>query len=542
MEIKKFIIRFIFIKSCLCSAIYIFPDQSMSCINGNLVIFRSSISTSENSLISYPFNNSYIYDVQALIGKPNYTKVQNDFIDQYDYKFFNPSGKPPYRKPAYILGSIKQKNLKSSNDDISRRFSLMKIKKGVAIKEQWPSMPAPLGFSEFPDIEYESAFIGEVDFGMHKPKALLYIMGGSKYIVSKNSLEMIKHFTLFNFTSQTWEDLSGTLPKELSHIAGHQLININDEKLIALGGYRTNNYTMEPRVAAVNPSFNTLKNIFLYDIKEKKWESKQTLMTEQDEKVLSCRKHYSITAKYQYNKLYVYAGFESGLKNATSHYFGILDLDSWDWKWYQIGFDSDIKDITNTSFDSILVSDAMIVSHSECYYNTDVKFFKFDLNLGYYSNLGKLSYQRLDSSNDSSNDSAVPKTKIVPTALTVFLVVMAIIITSSILFFLYRYYRKSKQPKEDGIRFETEVIWSDPSIYTTQNNNITNEHLRRYRLYQYITFQQLNSYTPLGQTLSYYEPELASIHESNSRTHVDVSQALYKLSNTSENSDIYKTY
>ncbi|KXN65543.1 hypothetical protein CONCODRAFT_80741 [Conidiobolus coronatus NRRL 28638] len=533
MKISEFVVGFILVKNSLCDTINISPHQTMTYINDNLVASQDS------DLVSYPFKNKDIFNLQTLQENHSYTKIQNNFITQYDYKFFNPPGELSSRKSTYMLGSIKLKNLNNVKDEISRRFSLMKIENGAATKEQWPNMLAPPVSIEFPDIEYGSALVGEIDPGMYKPKALLYMMGGSKYSSLKNSLENIKHFSLFNFTAQAWEDLSGTLPEQLSQIAGHQLINIDDEKLIAFGGYKADNYTLQPRIAAVNPSINDFTKIFVYDIYKKKWETKSTIMATEDYKVLSSRKQYSTTAIYQNNKLYVYAGYRFDKNDSsTMHYFGILDLNIWTWKWYQIGFSSDFKEMDSTSFDSILVDGSMIVSHSNYENGSEVKFFKFDLNLGYYSNLSSLSSNLLR----GSDDSTFSKSRSITIGLTVFLIIIAVIVFAVIIFLLYRYFRNSTHLTGEGIRFETEDIWSDPSIYATQTKNTSNRHLRQYRLYQCYIFQQLNSYSPLGQTFSYHEPETASIYESNSRTQVDMVQNLYKLPNNNESWDAYTTY
>jgi hypothetical protein len=454
----------------------------------SLILFHSISGNSNRAVLpsqSTDFLNDFLYIYSPNIGG---NKTKNLFICSYqnqsqnfscngsseldgtpsgllDYKFLKAPTSMESKISTFAFGAVNYNYIDTSHPKIRVRFCSVTSEGGSTTKSEFDSMKEP-NFPNFPDIEYGVSLVGDPNLPNNSSNAQLYILGGSKYFKFVKSIQMVKNFSVYQFNTNKWYDYTDKLPNNFDNVAGHQMVNINNEKLVVLGGYKTKNYTLGDQLTAINPEFIDFKKILVFDIRKQSWEYKITNISDQDQKFIELRMQYSCTAVYQNNKLYVYAGFYIDNSTRTkTHLFGNLDLDQWTWKWKQIQVDNSASEDPQTAyFDSILKDNVMLITNSNALYSDEVKFISFNITSGDLN-----SFPNIGTNSDRlNNDQAKPFDT--PRKIVIFDWIVLSIGASIIIFLLWKYYIKYRETRGHLPRFVDYYIWTDLDFNGCQNS------------------------------------------------------------------------
>jgi hypothetical protein len=464
-------------------AVDINSPHSSSLLDGKFYAYRPTNMDILTRVVGCEFNSTLFNFTctQAL----NFDST-SDFA--YIFKFVKLTGSISNTNMNFVFGSIRYDYLSKLQKAPTPKFSTVGDKDKPYAKSPLGIKEAP-NFDNFPDIEYSISLTGDPTRSADNLDANLYIFGGLKRS-DKASLKLTKGFFSYDFKENKWGDLTDRLPKEYDLIAGNELVNINNEKLVSLGGYKSYQISLSStEINAYNVEFLGFKNLLIFDIKSKKWEYKTTSMGLEDESLLALKKQYSSTGVHFNNKLYVYGGFSNDATNKQTHHFGILDLESWTWRWKHFAFDVLTGPTPLTEiFDSMIINNTMLISYS-FKYSYGVRFFGFDLNTENYTtevpNTQGLFWKESSASaskpesdfapaptpEQPNNPSESVQSKSTPDYPIIFGSIIGAIAALIVLYLGYRYYERSQNPLRYKPKYETKLIWSDIAFGSSNNPN-----------------------------------------------------------------------
>ncbi|KXN69943.1 hypothetical protein CONCODRAFT_71057 [Conidiobolus coronatus NRRL 28638] len=461
MRVKKLVTLILFHNISGNSSRVVLPSQSTDFLNEFLYIYSPTIGGNKTKNL---FKCSYQNQSRNFLCNGS-SELDGTPSGLLDYKFLKSSSLMESKISTFAFGAVNYNFIDTNHPKIRVRFCSVTSEAGSTTKSEFENMKEP-NFPNFPDIEYGVSLVGDPSLSNNSSNAQLYILGGSKYFKLGKSVQMIKNFSAYEFNTNKWHDYTDKLPDSFDNAAGHQLININNQKLIVLGGYRTKSYTFDDQLTANNPEFIDFKKILVFDISKQKWEYKITNIGDQDQKVLELRMQYSCTAVYQNNKLYVYAGFYvDDSKHKTIHLFGVLDLNQWAWRWKQIQVENRTSEDPQTAFfDSILKDNIMIVTNSNALSFDEVKFISFNITSEDLNNSGYIGINS-DYLNENQSIKFGTLRKII-----IFDWVILTICTLVIIFLLWKYYLNCREARGYLPRFVDYHIWTDLDFNDCKNS------------------------------------------------------------------------
>jgi hypothetical protein len=386
-----------------------------------------------------------------------------DSLLEYRYLKYPPSGDNKTRDFDFSWGSVKYNFLDSYHPKVITRLNKLSHGNIIEDKGGFRTMEEP-AFSNFPDVELGITIVGDLDSSKSSSNGTLFILGGAKYDINSKSIKMIKSFSIYDFNVNKWKDSSDGLPTELELIAGHNVVNIKNEYLVVLGGYKTNEYTIsQGKLSSSKAEFFNFKNIWTYDILEAKWSLKSTNLDQKIENLLNQRLQYACTTEYYNNMLYVYPGFyvDSSSKNIV-HLLGLLNLEDFTWNWKQLEVsNSNYKDPPNNYYSSDLKGDKMIITVTEMGPSTVPNFIGFDLINKNFTD----TYQLVEEKPKDSNPSTP-----VSTGIRTYIWIILAIAVLVILFVLFKLYIYNRETKGYLPKYENYHIWSDLDKSQNQSN------------------------------------------------------------------------
>jgi hypothetical protein len=457
-----------FISGDINGTVPLIPTQSTTIDNGSFVIYQPASLFDGQKIRTCKGVEGDLHNTTTKCSEFDIVGTMNEL---FDYKFLNGPYSIDKSSSTYMFGSIRFEYLEQLRPTVNSRFSQLVGNSSDTMKLTYPYMKEP-PFPTFPDFGYSVSLIGEPDITKPSSDASIYILGGAKFFIPGGVTSMVKSFSVFNFTDNNWYDLSNTLPKELEQIADQVMINIDNQKLIVFGGYKANGYSNTKNISVISPQYNSLEDIFIYDIQNTSWEHKTVSIDEKDMSLLELRKGDSCTVVHLNNTIYLYSGFYLDSSSKINHLFGMLDIDKWSWSWKQLQInDHKYESSNSTNFDSILAENYMIVSEFDINTKDSVKFLAFDLttqeiNTDIIFN-GTYNIQNNPGLNIYNSPGGFGQS---PGAIISIAYVLAILSGVFIIFLIYRYF-KYRNSKKNSVEYQTSEVWADSSYSKHRNNN-----------------------------------------------------------------------
>ncbi|KXN64601.1 hypothetical protein CONCODRAFT_14234 [Conidiobolus coronatus NRRL 28638] len=338
------------------------------------------------------------------------------------------------------------------------------------------------------DIKFDGGFIKKPDFEnfpkggfsqdivVINDKPVMYIIGGFIYSQEKKYNIITSSVFRYDFSSNSWSDLSESSNSILPPIADHQTVVVDNFILVTNGLSPNLTTTKYPQTAPYNSStsiFNYYDKAFKFDILSQKWSS-ITIKTNTDSSIyrrghIMSHMHGASLNLYK-GSLVAYTLLFNLKTNIHDPHLGILNYYNWEWSWYRVNTDTGIDNNLQLAFhQSIIIKDQLLLIHGFTNQNTWKKLYVINLPERKLSPV-------LSFSESSGTGTSLPVYLIA----TIVLVVIVVLLSIGIAYFQFVYKKRTKQQKDNKPMTEVwaaEVVDLNTHKSMKDNNKLVNNTL-----------------------------------------------------------------
>jgi hypothetical protein len=201
---------------------------------------------------------------------------------------------------------------------------------------------------------------------------VMYIIGGFFYSPDKETNIFTSSMFKYDFTSNSWSDLSESSNSILPPIADHQTVIVDNFLLVTNGLSPNLTTTQYPQTAPYNSnaaSLNYYDKAYKFDLLNQKW-SLITIKTNLDESIyrkghVMSHMHGASLNVYK-GSLYAYTLIYNLKTFIHEPRLAVLDYNSWEWRWYSVDTDIGADYILQLAFhQSMIIKDQLLLIHGK---------------------------------------------------------------------------------------------------------------------------------------------------------------------------------